>query len=49
MAVGSLIVREAGGVVSDRHGHPFDLFGRSIVATTPAIHAPLVRLLSQNF
>lgn len=47
MAAGSLIVREA-GVISDRHGHPFDLFGRSIVAATPAIHAPLVRLLSPN-
>lgn len=48
MAVGSLIVREVGEVISDRHGHPFDLFRRSIVAVTPAIHVSLVWLLSPD-
>ncbi|MFO3796379.1 MAG: inositol monophosphatase family protein [Anaerolineales bacterium] len=48
MAAGSLIVSEAGGKISNRYGQPFDIFGRSIVAATPAIHAQLVQALSNK-
>lgn len=48
MAAGSLIVTEAGGVISDRRGQPFDLFGRSIVAATTELHRPLLKLLQNE-
>lgn len=48
MAAGSLIVTEAGGVISNRYGQPFDLFGRSIVAATAELHRPLLKLLQEE-
>jgi myo-inositol-1(or 4)-monophosphatase len=44
MAAGMLLVREAGGVVSASDGSPFDLDGRSIVASNGAIHEEMLRL-----
>jgi myo-inositol-1(or 4)-monophosphatase len=43
VAAGELIVREAGGLVSDLHGGR-DL-DRIIVASTPAVHEDLLALL----
>lgn len=45
MAAGVVIVREAGGVVTNTAGGPLDLMGGTMVASTPAIHAELVEAL----
>ena len=39
MAAGWLIVREAGGVVTDYDGEPFRLDGQRLVTANPALHA----------
>ncbi|MEZ5842859.1 MAG: inositol monophosphatase family protein [Hyphomicrobiaceae bacterium] len=45
MAAGIVIVREAGGLVSDAEGKGEMLETGSVVAATPAIHKPLLGLL----
>jgi myo-inositol-1(or 4)-monophosphatase len=45
MAAGAILVREAGGVVTDTRGGPLDLLGGSVLATTPALQAELVEAL----
>ncbi len=48
VAAGSLIVTEAGGMVSTFRGHALDLFGEQIVATNPALHAQMcIRLINR--
>ncbi|GIW45662.1 MAG: inositol monophosphatase [Candidatus Binatia bacterium] len=48
VAAGSLIVGEAGGMVSTFTGQPLDLFGDQIVATNPALHAQVcIRLINR--
>jgi myo-inositol-1(or 4)-monophosphatase len=42
MAAGELIVREAGGRLTDYRGNPFTIFGRELVATNGMIHNELV-------
>lgn len=46
MAAGMLLVREAGGNVSEMDGSPFGLSGRSILAGNGHIHAELRRLFA---
>jgi myo-inositol-1(or 4)-monophosphatase len=46
VAAGTLIVREAGGAVSDIEGNPDVLRHNSIAAGNPAIHAWLLRTLA---
>ena len=41
MAAGALIVEEAGGIVTDYAGGPFDLYGIEVVAAGAGLHAPL--------
>ena len=41
MAAGVLIVREAGGLITDFAGGPFRLDGRQILAANPALHAAM--------
>jgi myo-inositol-1(or 4)-monophosphatase len=41
MAAGSLLVTEAGGIVSDLHGKPFSIADRHFVAANPALHEQL--------
>ena len=38
VAAGDLLVREAGGLVTDFSGAPLDISGGEIVAATPALH-----------
>ena len=45
MAAGALIVEEAGGTVTDMAGKPLDLYGETVCATAPKIHAELLTLL----
>jgi myo-inositol-1(or 4)-monophosphatase len=47
MAAGTLIVREAGGVVTDYIGGAFHLEGRQILAANPALHAEMRAVLAQ--
>ncbi len=44
-AAGALIVREAGGVVTDFAAAPFDLYGQQTLATNGRIHAAMVEVL----
>jgi len=45
-AAGVLIVREAGGVVTDFRGEGFDLCGEQTLAANAGVHAAMVRVLS---
>lgn len=45
-AAGALILREAGGAVSDFRGGPFDLYGTQTLATNGRIHAALAAVLA---
>ncbi|NOZ13464.1 MAG: inositol monophosphatase [Acidobacteria bacterium] len=42
MAAGELIVREAGGQLSDYRGNPFTIFGEELVASNTLIHNELI-------
>ena len=44
-AAGVLILKEAGGKVTDFHGEPFSIYGRQMVATNGLIHDELVAIL----
>ncbi|MGH2584480.1 MAG: inositol monophosphatase family protein [Dehalococcoidia bacterium] len=46
-APGALLVREAGGVVSELDGSPLTLASRSVVASGPAVHGELVARFQQ--
>jgi fructose-1,6-bisphosphatase/inositol monophosphatase family enzyme len=44
VAAGLLLVREAGGIVTNRDGTPASIRSRATVAATPAVHADFLRL-----
>lgn len=46
MAAGIVIVREAGGVVTDTQGGKLDLMNGTVLASTPAIHMALLTALA---
>ncbi len=48
VAAGSLLVREAGGVVSDYAGDEMRLDGRRLVAANPALHARLLEVIVRH-
>jgi myo-inositol-1(or 4)-monophosphatase len=45
MAAGAILVREAGGVVTDTLGGPLDLMGGTCLNAAPGIHAALLEVL----
>ena len=45
MAAGILLVREAGGTASDYAGRPNVLYGTSLIAAGPAVHAEMLEYL----
>jgi myo-inositol-1(or 4)-monophosphatase len=47
VAAGSLIVREAGGMVSDLSGNRFDMHGEEVLASNSRIHRQMVEVLQQ--
>ena len=47
-AAGSLILREAGGVITDFRGRPFDVYGDEVLATNGLIHRQMMRVLSRK-
>lgn len=46
MAAGAVLVREAGGIVTDTLGGPLDLMGGTCLASTPQIHGEMVQALA---
>jgi myo-inositol-1(or 4)-monophosphatase len=47
-AAGSIIVREAGGVISDYSGNPYSPFGKTILASNPAIYGKMLEVLNSS-
>jgi myo-inositol-1(or 4)-monophosphatase len=47
IAAGSLIVREAGGTLSDFDGGPFSILGEETLASNSLIHAEMVRVTAE--
>jgi myo-inositol-1(or 4)-monophosphatase len=47
-AAGALIVREAGGVVTDFRGNEFDLYGEQTLASNGHLHAALIAVLAER-
>src|SRR5690349_18577249 len=45
VAAGLLLVREAGGVVSDTAGKPYELGGPSVLASNFGLHDPMIEIL----
>jgi myo-inositol-1(or 4)-monophosphatase len=48
VAAGSLIVREAGGTLSDYAGGPFRIDGRQVCAANPVLHAAMLDLIARH-
>ena len=48
VAAGTLIVEEAGGVVTDFNGGPLDIYGQETLATNGRIHEEMVRVLQRK-
>jgi len=48
MAAGALLIREAGGIITDLQGAPAKVDHGAIVAGNPAMHAWLLQMLSRN-
>lgn len=48
VAAGSLIVREAGGIVSDFKGGAFDIYSKEILASNGKIHDGMVEVLKRG-
>jgi len=49
MAAGALLVREAGGVVTDMHGGPFHLRSPHVLADNGLLHAETIKLFAEVF
>jgi myo-inositol-1(or 4)-monophosphatase len=47
LAAGSLLVSEAGGIVSGYNGEPFDLHAREVLASAPGIHTQMSQRLTE--
>jgi myo-inositol-1(or 4)-monophosphatase len=48
VAAGSVILEEAGGILTDYAGGPFDPFSREVVAGTPGIHPALLETIRES-
>ena len=46
VCAGSLIVEEAGGLVTDFRGKPRDLFFKEILATNGKVHDKMVKIIA---
>jgi myo-inositol-1(or 4)-monophosphatase len=44
-AAGSIILKEAGGIISDYDGNPYNPFVKTILASTPGIHSKMLEVL----
>ena len=48
VAAGSLIVREAGGIVTDFRGHGFNIYSKEILAGNGRVHSEMVKVLKMG-
>jgi myo-inositol-1(or 4)-monophosphatase len=49
VAAGALMIREAGGIITDYHGEPLNLdVPRFVAASTPALHQEMLRLVGDQ-
>jgi myo-inositol-1(or 4)-monophosphatase len=49
VAAGALMIREAGGIITDYHGGPLDLnIPRFVAAATPAIHKQMLEMVGDD-
>lgn len=48
VAAGQLLVREAGGVVTNHAGAPYSIYDHRILAATPQVHGEMVALLQHR-
>lgn len=48
VAAGYLVVREAGGRVTDHEGNPYTPYSRKLLATNGRIHDPMLQVLAQT-
>ena len=46
VAAGILLVREAGGLISDTSGQPYELGGPSLLACNAGLRDPMVEMLA---
>ncbi len=46
-AAGALIVKEAGGKVSDFEGNPYSIYGKEILATNGFLHSNMLKVLKE--
>ena len=46
-AAGSIILKEAGGVISDYAGNPYNPFVKTILASTPGIHSKMLDVFAR--
>lgn len=46
MGAGSLLIEEAGGIVTNYAGGPFDVYGIEIIGANPALHGPLMEAVN---
>ena len=49
VAAGIVLINEAGGRVNDFQGNEDYLFGKQILASSPAIHDEMLKILLANF
>jgi len=45
-SAGSIILQEAGGIISDYEGNPYSPYVKSILASTPGIHSKMLEVFS---
>ena len=45
-AAGSIILQEAGGIISDYAGNPYDPFMKTVLASNPGIHGKMLEILT---
>lgn len=48
MAAGILMVKEAGGTVSNMEGDPYSVFSRSVLATNGLLHEEILKEVAQK-
>lgn len=48
VAAGSLILREAGGKVSDFHGNSFNIYSKEILSSNQKLHSEMVKILQMK-
>jgi myo-inositol-1(or 4)-monophosphatase len=49
IAAGALIVQEAKGIVTDFHNNRFSIDSNNVLASSPSLHARLLRIINQIF